>query len=203
MGGTLSERSQPINTNRGRYVMLDQLNEIDWVKLGHPEIKTFIENAVSPEPQISQQALNQLKDAIAPWELLDGYGTTDHLMKMSRSPVPELVIPFLIDLLELETIKNKVFLLEILYDLSRYHLVSKDFIPLDEVDRYMQWAERLREFVRTHTHLYIELTNHSSPDIQQAAADLIDFIIGTAGDDRRRAPYVPRKVIDRRGGHAT
>src|SRR5262249_37354892 len=146
-------------------------DQIDWRRLGNPRISNWLEQIASTDDKTRRTAMQELKDAVAPWELLDGFGSTKDLMRIAESQIPEAVIPFLLETLKRDETQDKGFILEILFDLSRYLHVHKDFIPLNESERYQIWAKRLHELIRNEMGTYWELSKSTSPDIQFIAQD--------------------------------
>jgi hypothetical protein len=123
---------------------------------------------------VRRKALGRLRDIVAPWELLDGYSSATELMRVAESQIPEMVIPFLIDLLK--TSQDKDHILETLYELSRYVYVDDSFILLGKRDSYRDWSRRLREAVCKGLDLYKILQHGESSEVQQAAKDLIKLL---------------------------
>jgi hypothetical protein len=157
--------------------MMDRLNEIDWEGLKHPEIKILIQNAASQDDKIQGDALTRLKDAIAPWEILDGYAAGDMFERITTSPLPEIVTPFIIDLLADKEIKHKDFMLEILYDVARYKLVDRSFVPESDRNRYENWAKKLFSIVEADIDLYKSLILDTSDIVQRGARDLVNLLL--------------------------
>jgi len=150
--------------------------QVDWARLGNPKIPVWLQEAASIDATVREKALNNLKNAIAPWELLDGYGSYIHLIKIAESPIPETVVPFLLDLLRNPNVKNPSYILETLHDISRYEYVNEDFIPMDKRESYHAWAQRLRQLIRNDWNFFQTLLNHDSADVRNETQTLIDLL---------------------------
>jgi hypothetical protein len=164
--------------------MIDRLNQIDWEALKHPEIKILIQNAASEDDETQRDALNRLKNAIAPWEVLDGYDGGDTFERITKSPLPEIVTPFIIELLKKEGIKHKFFMIETLYDVCRYRLVDRNFKSESERNRYNEWAKKLFSIVEADIELYKNLMLDTSDEVQSEARALVNLLLGYKEDDR-------------------
>lgn len=142
------------------------------------DISVILKNIQAEDEHIRNKALVELKDVVAPWELLDGYGSTTELMRISKDPVTLSVIPLLIALLKDDACTNKSFVLETLYDLARYKDVGRDFIPKTEYDRYMKWAKDIRSRIRQDLEVYTTLLQHPLIEVRQEAQALINLLKG-------------------------
>jgi hypothetical protein len=161
--------------------MQDELNRLDWVKLGNAGIPALFREAESENEEVRRKALGKLRDTVAPWELLDGYSSSTKLIRMSESRIPEAVIPFLIELLKAKNSKDKSYILEILYELSRYIYVDESSIPAEKRESYGAWANRLESAVRQELGFYETLLNSEALEVQQAAKDLIKLLTAHKG----------------------
>ncbi|MEP7288391.1 MAG: hypothetical protein ABI947_21785 [Chloroflexota bacterium] len=155
---------------------MTRLSEIDWGNLGNPRILTLLQNVAAQDKEIRSKALDEIKDIIAPWELLYGYRSPEDLMHMAESAIPETIVPFIIELLKNEPTREKVYIIEILYDLSRYEYVDNYVIPSEKKDHYANWARRIRDEVYKGIDIYRTLLHSPSPEIQRAASDLIGIL---------------------------
>lgn len=142
------------------------------------DVSVILKNIQAEDEHIRSKALLELKDIVAPWELLDGYGSTTELMRISKDPVTLSVIPFLIALLKDNARASKSLVLEMLFDLARYTDVSKDFIPETEYDRYMNWAKDLRSRIGQDLEVYTTLLQHPLIEVRQEAEALINLLKG-------------------------
>lgn len=118
--------------------------------------------------------MGELRDVVAPWELLDGYSSATELMRVADSPIPETITPFLIDLLKVS--QDKDLILEVLYELSRYIYVDDSLISAERKEDYDAWAKRLRATIHQDLNLYITLQNSEFHEVQQAAKDLVKLL---------------------------
>jgi hypothetical protein len=76
--------------------MLEGLDQIEWGKVGQKQspIPFWLREFTSDDELTRRQAMGNLKDSIAPWELLDGYGDSADLMRVIKREEPYLVVPF-------------------------------------------------------------------------------------------------------------
>jgi len=155
---------------------MTSFNEIDWGTLGNSRIPTLLENAASQNDELRSKALNEIKDIIAPWELIYGYRSLEELMHMTESAIPEKIVPFIIDLLKNESTTEKSYLLEILYDLARYLYVDDYAISSEMKKHYETWARKIRGEVHEGIEFYKILLHNPSPEIHRAASDLIRIL---------------------------
>jgi hypothetical protein len=160
---------------RGFAAMLNKINAVDWKQLGNERVGQYMSEALSDDEAVSRTALIQLKEAIAPWELLDGYGSTSKLMGMSKSALPITVIPLLVELLSFESV-NKPIVLETLYDVARYRLVDESFVPDEEAHHYQNWAERLFLAVKGYSAIFTSLLGSDSEAARETAKDLLALL---------------------------
>ena len=142
------------------------------------DVSVILENIQSKDEIIRNKALVELKDVVAPWELLDGYGSSTELMQISKNPVTLSVIPLLIELLKDDACTSKSLILETLYDLARYRDVSRDFIPEVEYDQYMNWAKDIRSRILQELEVYTTLLQHPLIEVRQEAQGLINLLKG-------------------------
>jgi hypothetical protein len=158
--------------------MLEGLDQVDWGKIGQKPspIPHWLCEFASDVEQIRRQAMGNLKDTLAPWELLDGYGSTTDLMRVIKRDEPYLVVPFLVELLTYESIQDKGFILEILYDLARYVDVGDDWVPLEEREMYKSRACRIFNAVYEGIYAYSDLLKDNAPEVRQGAEDLLNLL---------------------------
>ena len=155
---------------------MNDITRMDWSSLGEPKMYSWLLEARSNDRNVRLAALGHIKEVIAPWELLDGYGSSKDLQRLSESLVPEAVIPFLIDLFPLQDETGKTFMLEIFYDLARYKYVNLDFIPSDKKNTYFMWTDKIRDKLYIYISFFNSLLTDVSFNIQQNAQALINIL---------------------------
>src|SRR4051812_43462659 len=101
--------------------MLEQLDQIDWKSHGAEYMPTLIRGLASPDQKVGIDAFNRLELIFYPlptgvWEELDPVA----IQKLLEMRLPELVVPFFIELLQSEVFEWKHGILHLLEAISRY-----------------------------------------------------------------------------------
>jgi hypothetical protein len=166
--------------------MLESLANVDWKSMGAPEIPGFLLAAVSQNEAERTTALADLSQYLVPWELMEGYACESdwqHLDKLINNRLPDLAIPFLIEVLKQSNRPNdKVELLGILYDLCRYAKLPDLYggPPKSEENRNLQsWGMNLRQLTFAGIDLFRTLLFDEEPHVRLAANELL----GILGDE--------------------
>jgi hypothetical protein len=148
--------------------VLAGLEKIDWKTLRAPEIPKWLRDLASDDRKIQLQAYHNIEDSVVhigatSWE---NYGPLSEILK---TDIPHLIVPFLIELLEHKEVKNKVWILQLLYDLAwnmRLHINEVD-------DPFRTRAHQVYDAVQAGVETYESLLHDRSPDTRGLASDLL------------------------------
>jgi hypothetical protein len=156
--------------------MSRSFSEIDWAKLGNSDIPLWLEQIESKDEMTRRKAIQKIKDTFAPWDILDGYGSTEDLLPILERPIPEAIIPFIVEILKNNNVPNKDLILEILLDLARYKYVDQTFVPLDKRASYIAWVKRIHARINEEMDFFRTLLTDKSSQVQVIAEDLIELL---------------------------
>ncbi len=129
-------------------------DEIDWKYLGEPEIPQWLKDLTSNDRETRRAAYEKMVDRLIPWPAFDERNGDIKLFKYAlRDDIPLLIVPFLIEFLTTENLRNKDGILGMLHNLACYIYVS---VAQDEPEDsiYRTRARLIREAVRRGTRVY-------------------------------------------------
>ncbi|MBZ0290947.1 MAG: hypothetical protein K8L99_00115 [Anaerolineae bacterium] len=145
--------------------MLEELTDIDWNKLGKPDIPNWLRNLASVDKLQRFDAFENLESEIIQVRVFDN---EEMLSNVLINNIPLLIVPFLIELVSHDTVKGKHLILYLLEELASY-------IELDESDPDVQHkARQIREAVCTKVNAYTPLLRSSEKDVRLASVVLLD-----------------------------
>lgn len=112
--------------------MLEKLSDIEWNKLGAPEIPQLLhqlEFGYSPEKASEfSNLIGSLEERLAPLMLLSGYGNYRDMMRIMETKLPHIVTPFLIQILDKTSDKRvSAVILELLHNECMYITNGADY----------------------------------------------------------------------------
>ena len=150
----------------------DQLDAIDWQKVNAAHVAQWLKDLASDDNRMRGNAYNNLdRHVIDPgsqsWEQ---YGPLSEVLK---TKIPFLVVPFLIQLLEVDHITGKNYILELLTDLANKIFLDIDTLP-DANDRAEagNLYHAVREGIPVYRNLY---QTPLEPFMKETAAQLLEL----------------------------
>lgn len=151
--------------------MLENVESIDWNSLGHPKVPEFLRQLASNNRRDQVEATDRLEAEVIlggkDWQSFDlGVGISVAL----RNDTPLLLVPFLLELLSLNTSDNKP---DILYLLSRMLFYNN---MMDEGDVYKERSEKVRTAIWEGRLIFADLLSSQNIATRKSALSvLIEF----------------------------
>jgi hypothetical protein len=160
--------------------MLEGIGTVNWDSLGFPEMPMWLAEIASGGISPHEKAIDGLRQKIAPWQLLAGYGSTVEYAQfhgLINSEILFYTIPFLIELIQsvITNDADKVSLLDLLYELCRYRYLVNS-IPLAEKDNFEAWICEVYDLILRGKDIYVEICKKGSSELQGAAKDILTVL---------------------------
>jgi hypothetical protein len=151
--------------------LFPELDTVDWVSLGYPDIPLWIRNLASDNHNLQGESYNQIEDLItnAGSQSPENYGSISELLK---TEMPIYVAPFLIELLNYEKTADKASILQLVYDLANY----RDLVTSTDAEVYKIRAERVFEAVKKGEPIYKRLLSDTNASVQNMAKLVLAMI---------------------------
>jgi hypothetical protein len=148
--------------------MLEGLDKINWKSYGAEYIPDLIRGLASPDQKTFGGAYGQLEWILAPWELGADENYDDfEIQKRLEGGIPQLVTPFLIELIQMDGVTYKEWILTFLHDLSFYPQLKL------QTEFSQEQARKIFELVLEGMPIYQMLLNDSDPKLKRGAQAVI------------------------------
>jgi hypothetical protein len=154
--------------------MLDGLDQIDWTALGEHDIPGWLKHLSFGDRGTRREAFSKLSDALTPWEVFDGL-YSEELPQLVKREAAYLIIPFLIQMLEIQELENKEFMLSLLHHLAWY-IDLGEYVAENDHEQYQYYARRLYDAVYKGIETYRELAQSNNYEVRQSAKSLLDIL---------------------------
>lgn len=157
---------------------LAKLHQIDWKSRKAEDVPFRIEELASPDAKVRKNAQRILEEKILyadeDWQNIDlGYGISSVL----KTDVHTLIVPFLIDLLNLEEDNDKSDLLWMLWFMAGYENFHY------EEDIYVERARQISQAIWKGRDTYITLLTHKDASVRLASVELLVMDVERRGDN--------------------
>jgi hypothetical protein len=156
--------------------MLDNLNQIDWVALGEPQIPVWIGQFTSSDILKRREAIGDLRDDLTPWEVFDGL-YSEELPRLVKREATYLIVPFLVEMLKSKGIEDKTPILALLHDLAWYRDIEIYVVEIAR-EQYRHYAQRLFDAVYKGIEIYRELAESEIYEVNRSAKSLLGMLEG-------------------------
>jgi hypothetical protein len=156
--------------------MLEKLEQIGWKDLDASDVPNWLRNLTSPDRKTRNSAFKKLERYLVPWEALElcSY-EPKQLLGLIRRDTIVLVVPFLIELLGIETIQDKELLLLLLDELLGYKN-GEVCLEKPQLEEYRLYLGRIHNAILEGSKLYQNLAKSSTFDIRRGAAELLESL---------------------------
>jgi hypothetical protein len=161
--------------------MAESWDQVDWTALGAPEIPHLLQDLLrSDDNKTTNEARNKLEELIYP-EFL--WHNVEIVKRMKGSPLPRLIIPFLIETIAVEQEdRRKPGLLDFLVMLSSYPMYENAYAKSDpERTEYRAWAKKINDAVREGLPIYQKLLEVPDSRVREGAQELLERLEITKG----------------------
>jgi len=155
--------------------MLEDINKIDWGGYGNANIPRWLEGLTSTDMEIRKRALYRIDVGVVKEEEISD-GNLRPASALS-SDIPELIVPFLIELLTSQTVYTRSVILNFLEILASYHLRFKDSEgKLGLNSQHLARAQRIYDLVLGGVRIYHKLLRDDDPDVRESARYLLESL---------------------------
>ncbi|MEQ8671934.1 MAG: hypothetical protein RLP44_31510 [Aggregatilineales bacterium] len=152
--------------------MLEDMNHIDWNRVGNPDIPRWLEGLTSVDLNIWGRAVHRLAvDVVMEDEVSDGNLRPTTALS---SDLPILIIPFLIELLESSLIQSRASILSLLDSLAMYHVRFKDAEGKVGLEKeHLLRASQIFELIRAEAGTYRKLARDENLKVREFTLSLL------------------------------
>jgi hypothetical protein len=148
--------------------MLKGLDQVDWKSLDAEDVPNWLNDLTSQNKDVYRSAFSNLEERVVllQEDTMD-YGPASELLK---TEAPIFIVPFLIQLLQDETVMGKADIIQLLLHLANYVDITEGQEP------FRSRAVRVREAVRQGIETYTKLLSHVDPNVKMGALHLSEEI---------------------------